>query len=348
MNSSRQKNCTGPAQSILSLLAVSLLTLLAGCSAQSTYDRVPTTGRFSGEPRMVALAPNMFFFSQPEDGEKFSFTTHKRGDPRLEVKGGRGQYRWSEFRIEPEEMITNGASIPRNLWYVPGFAPFDFTRAAVIHDWLFEAHHRFIMARAAFVAAQTHHDTKAMKRSSDDIEAYKRYGDLSQEDAADIFAECIKVAMVQSEEINEALKRFPRSVDPEHPSPEAFKELKAALRYNQKNPRTLWAYHYFVSPDAFIRTSKKLWAEKHCTIETYRFLTSHAVKAVALQKGYLSPWLMKKFVGILEREEDRHKDFQRSRPQIAAMQIPPAETPQTRAPDVQTAPAQTEMSRSAP
>jgi hypothetical protein len=216
------------------LLAVSLLTLLAGCSAQSTYDRVPTTGRFSGEPRMVALAPNTFFFSQPEDGEKFSFTTHKRGDPRLEVKGGRGQYRWSEFRIEPEEMITNGASIPRNLWYVPGFAPFDFTRAAVIHDWLFEAHHRFIMARAAFVAAQTHHDTKAMKRSSDDIKAYKRYGDLSQEDAADIFAECIKVAMVQSEEINEALKRFPRSVDPEHPSPEAFKELKASLRYNQK------------------------------------------------------------------------------------------------------------------
>jgi hypothetical protein len=349
MNSSSQRRCAGPAKSILWPFAFLLLALLAGCSTQNTYDRVPTTGRFSGEPRMVALAPNTFFFSQPEHGEKFSFTTHKRGDRHLEVKAGRGKYRWPEFRIEPEEMITNGASIPRNLWYVPGFAPFDFTRAAVIHDWLFEAHHRYIMANATFEAAKAHHDEGAMKRSSDDIKAYKRYGDLSQEDAADIFAECIRVAMAQSEEIHDALQHYPvRPADPDHPSPEAFRELQSALRYNRPNSRTLWAYHYFVSPDAFIKTSKKLWEEKHCTIETYRFLTSSVVRAVALQKGYVSPWLMKKFAGILKREEDRHKDFQRSRPQIAPPQSPPTQTAQTTIPVVQTAPTQTDTTRSAP
>ncbi len=342
MNFSGQRNCAGSAQSILLFFAPLLLALLASCSTQSTYDRVPTTGRFSGEPRMVALAPNTFFFFQPEHGEKFSFTTHKRGDPRLEVKGGRGKYQWPELRIEPEEMITNGASIPRNLWYVPGFAPFDFTRAAVIHDWLFEAHHRYIMAKATFKSAKAHHDEGAMKRSSDDMKAYERYKDLSQEDAADIFAECIRVAMAQSAEIHDALQQYPaRPADPDHPSPEAFKELESALRYNRPNSRTLWAYHYFVSPDAFIKTSKKLWEENHSTIETYRFLTSSDVSTVALQKGYVSPWLMKKFVRILKREEDRHKDFQRSQPQIAPPQIPPAQTAPT-----QTEPTQTEINRS--
>ena len=325
------------------------MTVLASCSMQSTYDRVPTTGRFSGEPRMVALAPNTFFFSQPEHGEKFSFTTHKRGDPHLEAKGGRGEYKWSEFRIEPEEMITSGASIPRKLWYVPGFAPFDFTRAAVIHDWLFEAHHRYIMAKATYEAAKTRHDEGAMKRSSDDMKAYKRYGDLTQEDAADIFAECIRVAMVQSDEISNAVQHYPvRPGDPDHPSPEAFKELQSALRYNRPNSRTLWAYHYFVSPDAFIRTSKKLWEEKHCTIETYRFLTSNAVKKVALQKGYVSPWLMGKFAAILKREENRHRDFQRSQPQIVSAQVPPAQTSQATIPASETAATNTEINRSAP
>ena len=298
---------------------------------------------------MVALAPNTFFFFQPEHGEKFSFTTHKRGDPHLEVKGGRGKYQWPEFRIEPEEMITNGASIPRNLWYVPGFAPFDFTRAAVIHDWLFEAHHRYIMAEATFDAAKAHHDEGAMKRSSDDMKAYKRYGDLSQGDAADIFAECIRVAMAQSADIHDALQQYAlQPADHDHPSPEAFKELESALRYNRPNSRTLWAYHYFVSPDAFIKTSKKLWEEKHSEIETYRFLTDSAVSKVALKKGYVSPWLMKKFVRILKREEDRHKDFQRSQPQIAPPQIPPAQTAQAMVPAAQTAPRQTDTNRSAP
>ncbi len=299
------------------------VTLLASCSSQATFDRVPTTGRFSGEPRMVALAPNTFFFFQPEHNAKFAFTTHRNNDQVPQSTNGRGLFRHHDFRIEPEEMITNGASIPRKLWYVPGFAPFDFTRAAVIHDWLFEAHHRYIMAQAAFEAAKRRHDVSAMRRSTVDKEAYKQYGALTQEDAADIFAECIKVAMIQSRDIVSAINSFPpANTDANHPSAEAFKELRGALAYNKPDARTLWAYHYFVSPDAFIKTSKKLWEDRHCTMETYRFLTEESVKRVALSKGYLSPWLMGKFEGIVRREEDRHRDFQRSQQQAIASKTP--------------------------
>ena len=311
--------CIG--RSTLLSAGTALLVLLTSCSSQRTYDRVPTTGRFSGEPRMVALAPNTFFFFQPDHHEKFSFTTHQRNDPALKRQGGRGKYRRKEFRIVPEEMITSGASIPRSLWYAPGFAPFDYTRAALIHDWLFEAHQRYVMAEAAFKAAQSRHDTAAMKRSLADKEAYKQYACLSQEDAADIFAECIKVAMIQSQDIVTALDQFPkRKADPAHPSPEALQELKAALRYNRPNSRTLWAYHYFVSPDAITKTSKRIWEKESRTLETYRFLTDPAVKDVALEKGYLSRWLIEKLEKILKREQNRYKDFQRAEPHVAPLQ----------------------------
>jgi len=53
---------------------------------------------------MVALAPNIFFFFQPKQDQKFAFTTHRPDDPALQEKGGRGKFRWANFRIQPEEM----------------------------------------------------------------------------------------------------------------------------------------------------------------------------------------------------------------------------------------------------
>jgi hypothetical protein len=97
------RRTAGDAQLAFALLSIVLLCL-TGCSTQSTYNRVPTTGRFSGEPRMVALAPNIFFFFQPKQDQKFAFTTHRPDDPALQEKGGRGKFRWANFRIQPEEM----------------------------------------------------------------------------------------------------------------------------------------------------------------------------------------------------------------------------------------------------
>src|SRR2546421_10348580 len=90
--------------------------LPTGCSMQATYQRVPTTGHFSGEPRMVAIAPDTFFFFQPKKDTSFAFTTHKKNDPALAEKKGRGNYRWANWTIRPEDMITDGASVPRQLW----------------------------------------------------------------------------------------------------------------------------------------------------------------------------------------------------------------------------------------
>ena len=313
------RRSVGNARLVLMSLSIVSPVFLTSCSTQSTYNRVPTTGRFSGEPRMVALAPNIFFFFQPKQDEKFAFTTHLPNDAALQEKGGRGRYRWSNFRIEPEEMITDGASVPRYLWYVSGFAPFDFTRAAVIHDWLYEVHHRYWMAADALAAARKRGDVEAINRNRADVEAYKSYAKLDQDDAADIFVECIKVAMMQSRDIVEAFDRFPaQELDQANASSsEPFKELKASLRHNRPNPRKLWMYHYFVSRDSIIKISKKHWDEKHATLETYRFLTSDPVRKIVLEKGYLSPWLVRRFKAILAREEKRHRDYQLSQPQVS-------------------------------
>ena len=260
---------------------------------------------------MVALAPNIFFFFQPKQDQKFAFTTHRPDDPVLQEKGGRGKFRWANFRIQPEEMITDGASVPRNLWYVSGFAPFDFTRAAVIHDWLYEAHHRYNMAVEALAAARKRHDVDAINRNRADVEMYKSYAKLTQDDAADIFVECIKISMVQSRDILEAFDRFPaQEPDPGEEAAEPFKELKASLRHNRPSPRKLWMYHYFVSRDSIVKASKKHWDEKHATLETYRFLTSEPVKKIVLEKGYVSPWMIRRFEAILAREKKRHRDYQ--------------------------------------
>ena len=69
-------------------------------------------------------------------------------------------------------------------------------------------------------------------------------------------------------------------------------------------------YHYFVSRDSIVKASKKHWDEKHATLETYRFLTSEPVKKIVLEKGYISPWMIRRFEAILAREKKRYRDYQ--------------------------------------
>ena len=67
--------------------------------------------------------------------------------------GGNGQYqylrdlanpfrfhRWNGTVVEPENLTTDGASVPRILWSVPGLSAVDYLPAAVLHDWLFARH----------------------------------------------------------------------------------------------------------------------------------------------------------------------------------------------------------------
>jgi Protein of unknown function (DUF1353) len=308
-------------------LAATVSMVLSGCSTGATYKKAPSTGHFSGEPRMVAIAPDTFFFFQPDNDPPFTFTTHKKDDLALLNKGGRGDYRRANWTIRPEEMITNGASVPRNLWYVPGFAAFDFTRAALIHDWLFEAHHRYEIAKAGHQAALQRGDRQAAARNRADMQHYRDYADIRQEDAADIFAECIKVAMLESKEISDEFQRSPRKS--ELLATESGEDLKQAFRYNRPSSRTLWAYHYFVSPDCFVKTSERLWTSNHSDLDIYRVLTSAKVAHAAQTKGYLSPWLIAKFRQILNREELEYDDLRQAKKQGVTKEEPKPSLPQS-------------------
>ncbi|MEP6671190.1 MAG: DUF1353 domain-containing protein [Chthoniobacter sp.] len=303
------------------------LLLLAGCSTQATFDKVPQTGRFSGEPRMVAMAPDTFFFFQPKKDPPFAFTTHRK-DEAVPANGGRGQYRLADWKIQPEDIITDGASVPRQLWNVTGFSAFDFTRAALIHDWLYEAHHRYVMAGAAYEAAKLRGNTQAMQRSAEDRRHYEPYKDITQDDAADIFAECVKSAMLESEEIVKEFDLQKKNRSGAAPPESAnLTSLKDAFHTNRPSALTLWAYHYFVSSDCLVGASKQAWEERSTDVDIYRVLASKKVAAQAEKNGYLSKWMIHRFRDILKREEERHHDYQQALQQGIAAQTTPAFPP---------------------
>jgi len=42
--------------------------------------------------------------------------------------------------IVPEDMFTDGGSVPRVFWNIPGLSPWALGPAYIIHDWIFEVH----------------------------------------------------------------------------------------------------------------------------------------------------------------------------------------------------------------
>jgi hypothetical protein len=42
--------------------------------------------------------------------------------------------------IVPQDMYTDGGSIPRLFWSIPGLSPWGLGPAYIIHDWLFQVH----------------------------------------------------------------------------------------------------------------------------------------------------------------------------------------------------------------
>lgn len=47
--------------------------------------------------------------------------------------------------ITPTRMLTDGGTIPRFLWALKNFSPWDYGPAFLIHDWQFDAHHQGII-----------------------------------------------------------------------------------------------------------------------------------------------------------------------------------------------------------
>lgn len=102
------------------LFAVALI--LAGCWTGKAYEEA-SVGKFEGVLEVRWLEPDRFLFV-PNKDDPLRFTTSE---------GTRV--------IEPRPMYTDGGSIPRIFWSVPGYSPWGLAPAYIIHDWLFMAHH---------------------------------------------------------------------------------------------------------------------------------------------------------------------------------------------------------------
>jgi hypothetical protein len=102
------------------LLAVSTLILCTGC-AHIIYERMKV-GEFKGGLEVRWIKPDRFIYI-PDENDPLRFKT------------------WDNKLIEPKKMYTDGGSIPRFFWGVPGYSPWGYAPSYIIHDWLFVAHH---------------------------------------------------------------------------------------------------------------------------------------------------------------------------------------------------------------
>lgn len=83
-------------------------------------------GEFTGRFGLQWIGPNEFMY-HPDAADPFTY--HR--------KDGHGNVIES---ITPRAMTTDGASIPRAVWPLPGMSPWDYGPAHLIHDWEFYAH----------------------------------------------------------------------------------------------------------------------------------------------------------------------------------------------------------------
>jgi hypothetical protein len=85
-------------------------------------------GKYSGWPRLEWHGPLDYQFRQyPDDDFYFIRSTNEK--------------------IRPDEMQTDGGSIPRPAWIIPGLSPWDYLPAYIVHDWDFVAHHKHLSNR---------------------------------------------------------------------------------------------------------------------------------------------------------------------------------------------------------
>lgn len=252
--------------------ALFVVFVTSGCSMHSTYKKTPSSGKFSGDPTLISIAPNTFLFLQPTEEEQkrgakpFSFTTHSENDPNLASRPGRGKFRKPGVTIVPESMITTGASVPHWLWSISGLGAWYHPGAGLIHDWLFEAHHRYEHAMAGVHGALKNQDTVKAAHFARRANLYKDIGGFDMDDSADIYAEAIKVLM----ERNHELLRF---VDPRKASANRQLTLFSdEVSRGTRRPFILWAYHWAVSSDGGFGIPKRVFNPKEHTTDHEAFV----------------------------------------------------------------------------
>jgi hypothetical protein len=103
--------------------AVVAALLLASLSACSTfglaYESIPA-GKLKGKLIVRWIKPDLFVFT-PDKAEPLTFT------------------RFDGSMIIPQEMVTDGGSIPRPMWVFRSYSPWGYAPAFIVHDWMFRA-----------------------------------------------------------------------------------------------------------------------------------------------------------------------------------------------------------------
>jgi hypothetical protein len=95
-------------------------TTLAGCASWITYGE----GVLKGRVTIEWVSEDYFVYRPDQDPSK-----------RLSF-----QPSFLNTAIVPELMYTDGGTIPRIFWSIPGLSPWGLGPAYVIHDWLFLVH----------------------------------------------------------------------------------------------------------------------------------------------------------------------------------------------------------------
>src|SRR5205085_1586544 len=103
-----------------SLQSTALGLMVTGCATLS--DQPGPGGKLTGKLDVEWISPNQFIYT-PNPSDPLTFVS----------TDGR--------RIVPQRMFTDGGSIPPVLWGVPGFSPWGYGPAYIVHDWLFTQHH---------------------------------------------------------------------------------------------------------------------------------------------------------------------------------------------------------------
>lgn len=283
-----------------------------------------TKDRFGAAPTLLQIGAVEFFYEQ-NSGKPFTFTSH--------VVKRRGDF----WKIQPESMLTTGSSIPRVLWGVRGFGPFDFTKSSVIHDWLFEAHHRWCIA----YYAKDSTDPATVKKARETLKKYQDYADpdlnailveehdpaaspvtLSIDDAADIMAECINWEMHQCHHFVNVLKQ--QLKEDEGKSPSDPNKMTAGERRGLEgmvddfdevdhDEVTLAQYHWairsFVAKEVWDPGKKGKGAENtHSSSDrTVALLEKQGLIEMAIKDGFVSEDLAGRVRRILQEAKVYHQ-----------------------------------------
>jgi hypothetical protein len=104
---------------VMRAAAISLLPIMNGCVSISTPG---AGGVLTGKLIVQWAGENKFIYLPDPDDPLVFVSTDKK-------------------RIVPQRMYTDGGSVPPIFWSVPGFSPWGYGPAYIIHDWLFEQHH---------------------------------------------------------------------------------------------------------------------------------------------------------------------------------------------------------------